>query len=123
MTDVQEKWLQILETTDRPQHRVRLALGEARCCLGLACDLYIESHDDLIQIDDEYLNPKTLEYNNFLPPKQVWEWLGLKTCLGGIYTHTSTGSIVNLNSRHSFKEIAAIIRADPEAYFVHQATN
>jgi len=104
LTEDQEKWLQMLETTDLPQGKKRL--GNARigyCCLAIAClalGIEFSSADKLLPIEAE-------------------KRLKTRSPSGRREDRLDECSLVDLNDARgfSFKQIAAAVRAEPEQYF------
>ena len=100
--EARELWATTLETTDRPQAKCRLAIGEARCCLGIACDLAVEQGVITSYRPDAPLAPDA-----------VAKWLGLSTRYDpdmGSRHYQNYYSNLNDNVRASFKDIAKKVR-------------
>lgn len=86
------------------------------CCLGVACDLYAQTH----QIEISEQRPGIIRYEmveGYLPWK-VQEWLGLRTHAGAYGSGDAETTLATHNdSGDSFSEIADIIKAEPEGLF------
>lgn len=119
-TDAQELWLSCLEEDGLPQTTGRLQKKEGYCCLGVACFLY------------EHYHNKPLDPNGFgmfsglvLDGKRspVKDWLGLRDVCGTpVWWSTPSGPLRTLMALndiegYTFKQIAAVIRKNPRAYF------
>lgn len=106
--DNQELWLQALESGKYKQGQRYLKNGDKYCCLGVACEIFGAEK-----------SPVTGEFvfsNSILPPEIV-ETLGLYSDIGNSCNKNDL-SLAGLNDEgKSFKEIARIIRENPEIYF------
>lgn len=108
LNDNARAWLQELRTTTKKQGKYKLNQNEAYCCLGIACELYINEGNKL---DKNKLDYHT-EYNNmggFLPGI-VATWLGISSY--GIATAIS----LNDSGNQSFKEIADELEKDTSCF-------
>lgn len=57
-------------------------IGYANCCLGVACEVYMKTHDDVMHSPDGngYVYQRsdgTPRWENGILPPQVWVWLGV----------------------------------------------
>jgi hypothetical protein len=92
---------------------------ELNCCLGVACKLYQEEHNDL----EVKQNNATVFYDGKYAglPKKVQEWLGLTDSAGKYAQYTcprGNYSLANDNdSGKNFAQIADIIESKPEGLF------
>lgn len=114
------KWVEELESGNWEQRKDYLSKNGKHCCLGVACELYQKEVGDLeVRADESGI----VFYNgqqHSLPTK-VREWLGL-VHRGG--TFGEEGSLIRLNdSGISFKEIAKVIREEPEKLFLHEKSS
>lgn len=123
LTVAQASFLSYLEAATCPQTKFELATGPARCCLGVACDWYIEylgNKGNLEKVGDRYYwnqNGERLSTEVNLP-KPVQRLLKTITASG----HNVDGnkrSIAYMNDyQHmSFAQIASVLREHPEEYF------
>ncbi len=99
--EARELWADTLATTEVPQARAQLASGDARCCLGVACDLAVE-HGVI-----ESYDPTAM-----FAPEPVREWIGLTVdkAWGNDPSAQSYYSNLNDGKRWSFKQIADEVR-------------
>lgn len=103
LTANQEKWLKALESDEFSQTKGRLQCDDSYCCLGVACrvagvkgpllDATLTGHPD------------------------VMSFLRLTTVCGFSKNHTLHSLTYMNDEGKTFKEIAAVVRAYPEAYF------
>lgn len=112
-------WLEDLETTNAEQGQGALHENDKFCCLGRGC-LVLGIPGKLIP------NPfgmRTVEYqgSSTIAPDSLIKRLRLRDCYGSVREDIlGNSSLVYLNdSKVSFKEIAAIVRANPEGYFTN----
>ena len=110
------KWVEALEGGEYKQGRGYLVVNGKYCCLGVACVLYAKAK----RIKDApYLLNKTVE--NL--PAPIQKWLGLGSDVGVYITAEGRGTELTTDNdrtdtKHkSFKQIAKIIRAEPEGLF------
>jgi hypothetical protein len=132
LTENQEKWLQILETTDEPQTRIALFDGYGYCCLGI-CARFVLGIEP-IYVEDRYeFKGETAVLGHSMGAE-----MGLMFN-GGLAAHTDTlfydyikeagyGGDKHLtlagynDAGATFKQIAYAIRKLPEAVF-YEHTN
>lgn len=92
---------------------------EGCCCLGVACELALESGMNLRQ-ETNWSGRREYDYEASILPHDVKVWLGLKD-VGGSYTVAKDDSDHQLSSDNdngkSFAEIADIIESEPEGLF------
>ncbi len=104
-----KKWLKALRTTEREQAEGSLAVNDARCCLGILCDVAVK----------EGVIKKVQEGQCYLPIK-VQEWVGLSTEAGD-YEHKTYANWAlwkdNDRGKLTFKQIAKIIAKQPKGLF------
>lgn len=104
-------WVERLTAPDAPPQAVaRLAFGEGRCCLGVACDLAVE-----LGVIDTY-NPDGLALNNdeFGLLEVVRDFFGLRSGVGLFQSEEGEKALTSMNdSGDTFGEIAEIIMAEP----------
>ena len=85
MNENAQKWVEILRSDDYNQGVNRMKSDNGFCCLGVACDLYAQSHgkewDTLRNSTDDGWIYSFLGHQNRLP-YQVQNWLGLKDDVG-----------------------------------------
>ena len=108
-------WVEALRSGKWQQGQLKLRVGDAYCCLGVACAVYQQVVGGLaIRVHVAGI----ISYNNrrtILPPV-VQEWLGLSTDEGA-YEQAGTLSLDNDRGK-TFQEIADIIEARPAGLFV-----
>ena len=129
LTSAQEQWLRALESGEYEQTAGWLRAGDAFCCLGVACDLYDSTAWSAIS--DYYYYGHENVFDKVLP-REVQDWLGLRDGSGSFYgmsdsddntwtlkkTGVNNATLACLNDEGvSFREMAAIIRRNPEAFF------
>ena len=112
------KWVEALESGEYEQGRTELHEGEKFCCLGVACELFIQAGGEL----PIRLMESTTVYANHVStlPWVVRDWLGLDSILGVFHAERldDCRSLASLNDRGvSFEEIAKFIRSEPEGLF------
>ena len=133
--EIQEKWLNALESGEYSQTNGGLKDTNGYCCLGVLCDLYIKEHnvewdclvydsnlDDLVVIPVSKLEtePSHREYEfageGEILPKVVSEWAGLNgngnpTLQAFHPTYKGDTLLIDLNDKgKTFSEIAQLIR-------------
>lgn len=121
-TELQLAWLDALESGEYKQGegclRQEVASGEFEyCCLGVAAELMGGEWER-----DYHMEPFKLKGSNLLSslPYEMWLELKLYHNQGGVAAGQSEArkSLAYLNdSGYSFKEIAALLRTNPEKYF------
>lgn len=122
-TELQEQWLQLLETTELGQAKGVLRLGDSYCCLGLAAEFVLGLTPVRV---DRYDKTTVYEFDDMdrkLTAKGAAK-LGLVSG-GGSFSrnypppNTAWPSLDSLNDygRYSFKEIAKLIRENPRSVF------
>lgn len=114
----QERWLTELETTDKKQVRSAIHSQDGFCCLGIAAELF---KTETTRIDSRLYGDKILyQYDGFeaTAPTYVVNALALSNHVGRTRDE-SWLTMTKLNDRMglSFKEIATLIRKDPENWF------
>jgi hypothetical protein len=120
-TKVKRKWLDALRSGSYRQTRGKLKGKVGFCCLGVLCDLYLNSkdakkrglewtEDNLFDCHDGYPEEASL-------PNCVRDWAGLKNSDPVVGTHKGkygydedlTLSHLNDTSKYNFKKIADVI--------------
>lgn len=112
----QERWLRELETTDKKQGKKLLRSKDDKyCCLGVGCELI--GLTPKAPTEDGYMYGA--DEDEWVAPDELIENLGLHDCCGyAKHPFEHRQDIAGLNDTgKTFKEIAAIIRADPSMYF------
>jgi hypothetical protein len=120
MNNNTKKWVEALRSGKYKQGKAYLRKGDKYCCLGVACELAIESGVkvlvDKIDNNTHYYNNKTKKL-----PREVTDWLGLKTDIGEFdrtEQYVYNNSLTNLNDNgKTFNDIADIIESEPEGLF------
>jgi hypothetical protein len=113
LTPNQEAWLQALEGDEFKQTKGVLQRGDNFCCLGVGCVVAERAGVPVTRT-----NLGKLIGANLVSQAAVCVWLGLKHVIGASID-PGRKTLVKLNdSGVSFKEIAQIIRENPEQYFV-----
>lgn len=129
LTRNQQKWVDALRSGKYTQATGALEIAGDRgnCCLGVACRL---AEDDLkLKIDvvqDDHLKTTVVSFNgeHSLLPKDVQDWLGLRTNDGETEIEDEEGNTHNISLADmndggaKFTEIADFIEKYPEALFV-----
>lgn len=126
LTPNQEKWLKALESgefkqTTKVLENTGVAGHLGFCCLGVAC---VVAEREGVPVERHMsLSEKVLKGVDLTAQPLVRQWLGLNTHNGFPTTlrilDANKLCLVNLNDNgKSFKEIAQIVRANPEHYFV-----
>ena len=133
LTEAQERWLTALESGSYEKAHGTLRVDDRFCCLGVACDLYDSSrwktHRKLLGYQGaDVFRGETL-------PPDVSEYYGIIGEAGDIHQHAlEPGDVSAIAGRtgmagrdmtlaamndggYTFREIAAIIRKTPDAFF------
>ena len=105
LNDFAKKWVEALRSGKYAQTKRQLAYGESYCCLGVACELAIDSG-----IISSYEST-----DNGLP-EEVQNALGLRFSIGVYGKNTSLAGINDKGA--TFNEIADIIESEPGGLFV-----
>jgi hypothetical protein len=107
---VKEQWVAALRSGKYQQARGVLAGPEGYCCLGVLCEVAIESGLPVSVSREGDLT--TYDQHTALMPPQVYEWATLKKstgCSDGDF-YTPDGYLANMNdSGASFAQIADLI--------------
>jgi hypothetical protein len=114
LTPNQLRFVEELETTTKTQGIYNLCCNECYCALGIAAELF-KTKDTLVETD--YWGKRSYDKHNAVAPPYVIEALGLHYSLGSANHPNFRGISQMSDERKSFKEIAEILRANPEAYF------
>ena len=112
LTKPQRLWVKALEDGEYRQARGQLYRKGGFCCLGVACKLYNKEKNKVLK----YRKDGDLE--NF---PEVRDWLGLRNESGSFSAGIEGVDALDLVSLNddgsSFKEIAKVIRANPNKVF------
>lgn len=117
-----KKWVAALRSGKYTQGRSVLNQNDrAFCCLGVACEVAIESG---IPVEKKISGfGQTRKYNNAstVLPSLVMDWLGLESASGSFHRtvgglHSSLVS-VNDSAQFTFNEIADLIESEPKGLF------
>lgn len=125
INDNAKLWIETLESDRFKQGRNRLAVRSALdsedfefCCLGVACELYVEANPDEIYVEETSYGKGYDGYDVSLPVK-VREWLGLADYHGrSLREDVVALTYLNDSGYYSFKEIAAVLKDEENKYFV-----
>ena len=122
LTKIQLRWLEALESGKYNQGIGNLKSNDRYCCLGVACELLGLSQkieDGMIYFGYDH------SYHSAIMPYTSWKLLGLKDGSGYFEELNIDGNIIKnrtlafLNdSGWTFKQIANVIRKNPEVFFV-----
>lgn len=121
LNDNTKKWVAALRSGKYTQCRRRLHIkGDGYCCLGVACEVYMNEGHALDVKYREELGRVAAEYDGIssVLPEAVQQWLGLAT-YNGQFGHPSNRSCLSGRNDKgaTFTEIADIIEAEPEGLF------
>ena len=117
---IKQNWIEALLSGEYEQGHDMLRNGDTYCCLGVLCDLYIKSHDDLRwnEYGEIVKNDDTFVCNISLP-KKVIEWANLERYgNSAVLDRDNEGYLILLPMLNdgangfescSFQEIAAVI--------------
>lgn len=128
--DIKDLWVERLESGTVPQARETLARGNARCCLGVLCDIAIEQGVEGLKFEDEVYwvadddedfygkdeNGATWRVNDDgALPRVVTDWAGLDEDNPiidptGDSARDKTAIGCNDERRMDFMQIAALVR-------------
>lgn len=119
LTEIQEKWLQALESGEYKQVCDELHYRGGYCCLGVATHVLYPDHEALkfngwMKLDSPFKQQTA--------PPDVQRALGLRDDCGYIKGGNFYDCLTEMNDsgRFSFKEIAAFIRENPEKVFIQE---
>ena len=111
LSELQEKWLQALESGEYKQgfRKLRNSNGEF-CCLGVACEVAgLKSEGDSYYYGSDF--------NDTILPGNFYKELGLKSEGGQLGESSEYLFTLNDERRMSFAEIAAFVRNNTELVF------
>lgn len=133
LTEEQEQWLQALESGKYEQGTCELrTANDLFCCLGVACEVLIPETRQVMNKKQflmdcggtSVINLYGEEENSASAPREVIEKLHLHNRYGALRIGSTLdgriySSLVEINDSggHSFAQIAAFIRANPEKVF------
>ena len=109
--EIKKKWLKALTGGEYEQAKGRLRRGDAFCCLGVLCDLYVK--EGMGRWKREIL------HSDYILPGDVVTWAGLQDCDPDLKellpskknAGEEAGTLAGMNDEgYSFKEIAKVIR-------------
>lgn len=123
-TEPQKAWLTALESDDYTQTKGMLhSVDGSFCCLGVACDLAVKKGlgiwDPRSDGKQHFVSADNGEIATGDLVEEVREWLGLGSHLGSSNTCDRNHQLIHLNDAQdkTFKQIAKIIKINPENYF------
>lgn len=122
-------WVEALRSGNYAQARGVLKSANGFCCLGVACNVYLET--EAPTIDDKWVADESGAWffyhtegrNNGVLPDVVRDWLGLRRNNGRFIDPNEASSVTSLISKNdmglaSFATIADIIESEPEGLVV-----
>jgi hypothetical protein len=114
-----QKWVEALESGEFKQGRGALSRDGDYCCLGVACELAIREGVKVKKEAATKENYAKYDGEEYFLPEKVRKFFGLKTDRG---TLPDGETLAQKNDgtygeKHSFKDIAAIIRSKPKGLF------
>ncbi len=121
------RWVEDLRSGKYRQIRHYLRTDAGYCCLGIACEIYMEDHDDLVRRGSRYYQvtesgQNVIDGDDVVLPNIVQTWLGLRTNVGkwdNAQMPITANSLAGMNDRGvPFKHIADRIEEEPEGLFV-----
>lgn len=109
----QTRWLEALESGNFEQGFSQLCRGGAYCCLGVGAEIFRTTESR-----EKNLDEVVFDGHSGIAPTYLQVALKLHSDIGTANNETGH-NLVTLNDEDglSFKEIAAIVRTTPEAYF------
>lgn len=116
-TELQEKWLQALESGKYKQTQGELCEGGKYCCLGVATHVFNPDHQALK--DNGWFRDGIVTRFRTAPP-DIQEALKLRDEHGDfVHTFGTFDGLVDMNDsgEFTFKDIAEFIRKNPENVF------
>lgn len=115
MNDNAKKWIAALRGGKYKQGAGALRDGDHYCCLGVACELFLEENPGAIKVEQQDLSGHTAyEGSVAVLPDVVRDWLGLSTEIGQFGGY----SLSEKNDNGTpFQQIADIIEAEPIGLF------
>jgi hypothetical protein len=124
LTANQEAWLQALESGEFKQTQGTLQRRDCFCCLGVACvvaekegiEVYRYTKESQAAPNDG--NIGDLSGCTLSAQWHVKDWLDLYDSMGCPVDINGPSLVMMNDNGKTFPEIAAIIRANPEKYFV-----
>ena len=127
MNENAQKWVDALRSGKYEQGHGQLRKGDRYCCLGVACDVYIQEMGGgewiagTRRTDDWWFANEKTGYDAVLPDI-VREWLGLSKNAGEYVLDGQPRALTKLNDDYqmSFRNIAIIIESEPEGLFANE---
>ena len=116
-TELQEKWLQALESGEYKQTQDNLCVDGKYCCLGVATHVFNPDHQALK--DNGWYRNKNQRQAIATAPNDVTEALKLNSNEGILSDEHECCSLADMNDSYEFtlKDIAKFIRENPELVF------
>lgn len=124
-----KKWVETLRSGRFEQGKKWLCVDGKYCCLGVACELAIESGILLTKTNEYHMGGSHVVYhavntvfsdsgNTTVLPRAVQDWLGLRT-EQGTFSRDGFSSLAAKNDLGltTFSEIADIIESEPDGLF------
>lgn len=121
-TELQEKWLQALESGEYEQTQDELCKGGKYCCLGVATHTFNPEHQALK--DNGWFRTSIAREASKTAPPDVRDALKLTDEHGTLLAEFGCWeSLVAMNDSRefTFKDIAEFIRENPDAVFIDGA--
>lgn len=118
LTELQEKWLQALESGAYPQQdHGRLRDSTGFCCLGVACEVVGVCSSPVDYNAANWVVAYGNSESTAFPPAELMDALHLHSGREG------AGELMQMNDEMglSFAQIAAVVRANPTHYFTKGA--
>jgi hypothetical protein len=106
--EARKLWTAALRSGRYEQGHLYLSIDGKFCCLGVACELYLEQHRDQMDVYSVSVRYYDGEYRRL--PSSVQSWLGLT----GFEGQHNQGSLSKMNDTGStFAQIADFIDSEP----------
>jgi hypothetical protein len=121
-TELQEKWLQALESGEYEQTQDELCQGGKYCCLGVATHVFNPDHQALK--DNGWFRKSDPRNATKTAPPDVRDALKLTDEHGTFlaeFEYCESLVAMNDSSEFTFKDIAKFIRENPDAVFIDGA--
>ena len=119
MNDNAKELVAVLESGEFEQGTNCLSRHDKHCCLGVACLVYQKRVGGLDISLDPSSERVSYDGTRVVMPNVVRNYFGFQTTTGLFHIDSSWNSLAGLNdSGKSFKEIAAVIKSEPQGLFV-----